>query len=337
MRLQLSSKLNYITLSDNCIIKSFLILITIWNAKLNIRLLKAFVILAEKGNYADAARALFISQPALTKQINLLESQVNIALFSRGRHGAVLTAGGRRLLPEAEKVVRQTQLFMQHAERVSKGVEGHITVGFGLSSFYLAPRCIADFRRDYPGVEMSLTDLPSFQQYELLQNDELQVGFVRVPPPVALEYLPLFTDRLVLVAPATSPTMTAAEWLTKRPLLRLYDERGRGLNAQIDRFLHDNGLFISSTQLTDDIQTIVAMVIAGIGVAILPTSVTHIAPPELVIIPLTGESISWKVGIAWDASREDVIRDNFIASVAAALPGHPNSAAMPQAPDHTDA
>jgi DNA-binding transcriptional LysR family regulator len=82
--------------------------------------------------------------------------------------------------------------------------------------------------------------------------------------------------------------MSAAEWLSKRPLLRLYDERGRGLNTQIDRYLHDNGLFIASTQLTDDIQTIVAMVIAGIGVAILPTSVTHIAPPELVIIPLTG-------------------------------------------------
>jgi DNA-binding transcriptional LysR family regulator len=54
--------------------------------------------------------------------------------------------------------------------------------------------------------------------------------------PVALEYLPLFTDRLVLVAPATSPTMSAAEWLSKRPLLRLYDERGQGLNTQIDRF-----------------------------------------------------------------------------------------------------
>ncbi len=282
---------------------------------MNIRLLKAFLTLAEKGNYADAARALFISQPALTKQINLLESQVNMSLFSRGRHGAILTASGRRLLQEAEKVVRQTQSFMQHAEWVSKGIEGHITVGFGLSSFYLAPRCIADFRRDYPGVEMSLTDLPSFQQYELLQNDELQVGFVRVPPPAALEYLPLFTDRLVLVAPATSAKMSATEWLAKRPLLRLYDERGRGLNTQIDRYLHDNDLFISSTQLTDDIQTIVAMVIAGIGVAILPNSVTHIAPPERVIIPLTGESISWQVGIAWDASKEDVIRDNFIASI----------------------
>lgn len=286
---------------------------------MNIRLLQAFLVLAEKGNYADASRALFITQPALTKQINLLESLVNVSLFSRGRHGATLTAGGRRLLPEAEKVVSQTQSFMHHAALVSAGVEGYIAVGFGLSSFYLAPRCIAEFRRDYPGTEMSLTDLPSFLQYELLQKDELQVGFVRVPPPVALDYLPLFTDRLVLIAPAASSSLTAADWLKKSPLLRLHAERGRGLNAQIDRFLHDNGHFISSTELSDDIQTIVALVIAGTGVALLPYSVMHIAPPELVIIPLTGESISWKVGIAWNASKEDVIRDNFIANIRKAL------------------
>lgn len=289
---------------------------------MNIRLLKAFLLLAEKGNYADAARALFISQPALTKQINLLESTLKVSLFSRGRHGATLTPGGRRLLPEADKVVRQAQLFMEHAGRVSAGIAGHIAVGFGLSSFYLAPRCIAEFRRDYPGIEMSLTDLPSFLQYQLLQNDELQVGFVRVPPPIALDYLPLFTDRLVLMAPATpSLSLSAADWLKKYPLLRLQAERGQGLNAQIDRFLHDNGLFISSTQLADDIQTIVALVIAGTGVAILPYSVLHIAPPERVIIPLTGKSISWKVGIAWNADKENVIRDNFIASIRKRIAG----------------
>jgi len=283
---------------------------------MNIRLLQAFVVLAEKQNYAEAARTLFISQPALTKQINLLESMINVSLFSRGRHGATLTVGGRRLLPEAEKVVRQTQLFMHHAGLVSKGVEGAIAIGFGLSSFYLAPRCIAEFRKDYPGIEMSLTDLPSFLQYEKLQNDELQVGFVRTPPPVSLDYLPLFTDRLVLIAPATSPSsLGVADWLKQCPLIRLHAERGRGLNEQIDRFLYDNGLFILSTQLTDDIQTIVALVIAGTGVAIVPYSVMNIAPPELVIIPLTGESVSWKVGIAWNASKEDVIRDNFIASI----------------------
>jgi DNA-binding transcriptional LysR family regulator len=74
--------------------------------------------------------------------------------------------------------------------------------------------------------------------------------------------------------------------------------------------------------LSDDIQTIVALVIAGTGVALVPYSVMHIAPPELVIIPLTDESISWKVGIAWNANHEDIIRDNFIASIKKGIALH---------------
>ncbi|MBD8163350.1 LysR family transcriptional regulator [Erwinia persicina] len=287
---------------------------------MNLRLLNAFVMLAEKGNYAEAARALFISQPALTKQINLLESQLNVALFSRGRHGTALTSGGRRLLPEAQKVLGQTRSFLHHAGQVAKGHEGTLAVGFGLSSFYLAPQYLAEFRRHFPGVEVTLTDLPSAQQYAQLQNNELQVGFVRVPPAAPLDYLPLFTDRLVLVAADTS-SVSVADCLKKWPLLRLRTERGRGLNTQIDRYMQDNGLLASATQLAEDIHTIVALVIAGIGVALLPQSVIHIAPPGLNIIPLTGKSISWQIGVAWNACGEDVITDNFIARIRAGKQG----------------
>lgn len=281
---------------------------------MNLRLLNAFVMLAEKGNYAEAARALFISQPALTKQINLLESQLNVALFSRGRHGTALTSGGRRLLPEAQKVLGQARSFLHHAGQVAKGHEGTLAVGFGLSSFYLAPQCLAEFRQRFPGVEVSLTDLPSAQQYAQLQNNELQVGFVRVPPPVPLDYLPLFTDRLVLVA-ADASSVSVAGCLKKWPLLRLRTERGRGLNTQIDRYMQDNGLMASATQLAEDIHTIVALVMAGTGAALLPESVMHIAPPALAMMPLTGASVSWQVGIAWDGRTEDRLRDHFISGV----------------------
>ncbi|MFD3225109.1 LysR family transcriptional regulator, partial [Rahnella aceris] len=166
---------------------------------MNTRLLRAFVTLAEKGNYAQAAQALSVSQPALTKQINLLESTLNVALFARGRQGSALTAAGQRLLPEAEKVLRQMAAFMQHASQVEKGGEGLLAAGFGLSSFILAPQCIAKFRAAYPGVDITLEDLPSAQQYDMLQRGELHIGFVRVPPPAPLSYHALFEDKLVLV------------------------------------------------------------------------------------------------------------------------------------------
>ncbi|KAB7896333.1 LysR family transcriptional regulator [Rouxiella sp. S1S-2] len=281
---------------------------------MNLRLLKAFVTLAEKGNYAETALALAVSQPALTKQINLLESTLGVALFSRGRHGTTLTAAGKRLLPEAEKVIKQATVFLQHAAQVAKGGEGLMAVGFGLSSFYFAPRCIAQFRSRYPGVDVSLEDLPSEQQCGMLQSADLQVGFVRVPAKAPLEYHRLFEDRLVLVTPDNSPR-DVQQWLKALPLLRLYHERGRGLNVQTDQFLQQNTLAISTTQQVEDIQTIVALVLAGIGVALLPQSVAHIAPPGLHVIALAGEAVQWQVGIAWDPRVNDAVRDNFIAMV----------------------
>ena len=281
---------------------------------MNLRLLHAFVMLAEKENYAAAANALALSQPALTKQINLLEATLNVTLFSRGRHGTCLTTGGQLLLPEAKKVLKQNAVFLQHATQIAKGGEGVIAAGFGLSGFLFAPQCIARFRAQYPGVAFRLEDLPSAQQYDMLQSGELQVGFVRVPPPAPLSYHVLFEDNLVLVAPEDNG-LSLSGWLKKLPLLRLYADRGRGLNAQTDRFLEENRCFASATQQAEDIQTIVALVIAGIGVALLPQSVIHIAPPGLNIIPLTGKAARWQVGIAWDAQTPDLIRDNFVKMV----------------------
>jgi DNA-binding transcriptional LysR family regulator len=279
---------------------------------MNTRLLKAFVVLAEKGNYALAAEALAISQPALTKQINLLESRVNLALFTRGRHGTALTAGGQRLLPEAKKVVAQAELFLHHAEQVAKGREGFLAAGFGLSSFYFAPECIAQFRAQYPGVDITLEDLPSAQQYDMLQSGALQVGFVRVPPAKPLSYHSLFDDNLVLVTPENTG-LSIEDWLQKFPLLRLYPARGGGLDTQTTLFLHEQHIFPGATQQVEDIQTIVALIIAGTGVALLPQSVVHIAPPGLNIVPLSGGATRWQVGIAWDPRYDDSVRDNFIA------------------------
>ncbi|MGC6387049.1 LysR family transcriptional regulator [Ewingella sp. S1.OA.A_B6] len=281
---------------------------------MNAKLLKAFVTLAEKGNYAQAALALSMTQPALTKQINLLESKINILLFTRGRHGSQLTMGGQQLLPEAIKVLKQTDSFIRHAEQVVKGSEGRIALGFGLSSFYFAPECIARFRRLYPDIDVMLEDIPSTKQYELLGNGELQIGFVRVPAKAPLQHHALFEDRLVMVTPGDDE-FSVENWLNRLPLLRLYTERGRGLNAQTDMFLQSAQLFPSSTQEAGDIQTLLALVIAGIGVAILPESIMHIAPTTINRIPLTGSFVSWKVGIAWDERIPDLIRDNFIDMV----------------------
>ncbi len=168
---------------------------------MDIKQLRALVALAEQGNYRQAASRLCISQPALSKQIQALETQLGVRLFERGRQGAVLTAGGQRLYPEAQVLVAQYQQFQQRARRVALGEAGRLSLGFGLSSFHLAPQLVAAFRQRFPEVAIGLEDLPSERQYQLLLQGELQAGFVRLPVNTPLCGVALLSDRLVLAAP----------------------------------------------------------------------------------------------------------------------------------------
>ncbi len=281
---------------------------------MDIRQLRAFVVLAEQGNYRLAAERLCITQPALSKQIQSLEALLGARLFNRGRQGAQLTASGQRLYPEAQVLVGQHLRFQQRALQIVQGEAGRLAIGFGLSSFHLAPQLVAAFRQRFPEVAVGLEDLPSERQYQLLLQGELQVGFVRLPVSTPLRATALLSDRLVLAAPtalALKAEMIIGQFNTL-PLLQLTPKRGRGLSEQSLRFIAAHQLTPNVVQQAGDIQTLLALVAAGIGVALLPRSVSHIIPVGIDILPLSGEQTEWQVGIAWNPQQVDVLRDNFI-------------------------
>lgn len=281
---------------------------------MDIKQLRAFVVLAEQGNYRLAAELLCVTQPALSKQIQALEMLLGTRLFNRGRQGAQLTASGQRLYPEAQTLVDRHLQFQQHALRVVQGEVGRLALGFGLSSFHLAPQLVAAFRQRFPAVAVGLEDLPSERQYQLLLQGELQVGFVRLPVSAPLRATALLSDRLVLAAPSALAlrTETLMERFNALPLLQLTPKRGRGLSDQSLRFIAAHQLTPNVVQQAGDIQTLLALVAAGIGVALLPRSITHIVPTGIDILPLRGEWSEWPVGIAWNPQQPDALRDNFI-------------------------
>lgn len=106
---------------------------------IDIRLLRAFVTLAEKGNYNKAAEALFLTQPALSKQIRMLEQKTGGQLFLRGRHGAVLTMVGRQLFAKAYELLKSHHDFLTYAREIQKGSTGKLVLGFGISSLVMLP------------------------------------------------------------------------------------------------------------------------------------------------------------------------------------------------------
>ncbi|GLR08486.1 LysR family transcriptional regulator [Mixta theicola] len=287
------------------------------------QLLRAFLILAETGNYHEAAKKLFITQPALTKKIQALEYQLDLPLFMRGRHGSQLTPAGKQLMPHAQAVMKQVEELRQHARNVSSGKAGSLAIGFGISSIRIAPELVAHFRRRYPQINVSLEDISSTQQADGLYAGSLQLAFMRLPVAPPLSSLRLITEKLAIAVATKEKADLVSKLhhegdyrlLVDFPMIQLTPERGPGLKQQISRFLAFNHVDANIIQRSRDIQTLLALVATGIGIALITESAVNIAPRGIEFIPLSGPYASWEVGLVWNPAWADPIRDRFIEVV----------------------
>ena len=284
-------------------------------------LLKAFCQLARSGNYRLASEQLYITQSALTKKIQRLESNIGASLFSRGRNGAELTHAGKTLLADAQRLVDSMQAFEQLSGSVVNGTEGHLNIGFGVSTYHKAPKMIAAYKQQQPNVRITLNDTPSKQQTDELLSHELDISFNRIPCSPVLNSLTLFDDSLViaihkdLLKQAPSKALIISE-LAKWPYLKLAQHRGPGLDKQIQQYCLANNLDLSKTQEADDILTLLTLVSANIGFTIVPSSAQQISNTKVEFIALQGEHATWPVGLIWNGESENPLRDRFLEFMA---------------------
>lgn len=284
-------------------------------------LLKAFCQLAKSGNYRLASEQLYITQSALTKKIQRLESNIGASLFSRGRNGAELTHAGKTLLADAQRLVDSMQAFEQLSGSVVNGTEGHLNIGFGVSTYHEAPKLIAAYKQQQPNVRITLNDTPSKQQTDELLSHELDISYNRIPSSSDLNSLTLFDDYLViaihkdLLKQAPNKDQLLSE-LPKWPYLKLTQHRGPGLDRQIQQYCLANHLDLSKAQEADDILTLLALVSANIGFTIVPSSAQQISNTDVEFIALQGEHATWPVGLIWNGQSENPLRDRFLEFVA---------------------
>ncbi|WP_426988499.1 LysR family transcriptional regulator [Pseudarthrobacter sp. Y6] len=271
---------------------------------MELRLYRSFVVAASHSTFSAAATALSMSQPALTKQIQQLERWTGTALFLRGRQGSALTQAGLQLLADARDVVDRADRLAARIKRVAAGDEGHLAVGFGLSSISVAPEAVATFRHKFPGVAVSLEDLSSAEQFERILAGSLDFAFARLPAPAEFACLQVLSDRLALAATTQWPNSQVQDedlrtWLAEHELVQLSAARGPGLRAQIRQFYEEIGCEPAIIQEAADLQTVLALVAAGVGGAVVPASAASIAPKTVAMIPIDRPGAAWEVGLVW--------------------------------------
>jgi DNA-binding transcriptional LysR family regulator len=283
---------------------------------MEIRLLRSFQVLAEQGHFGRASRSLHLSQPALTKQVMQLEEEVGAPLFDRGRHGARLTPVGELFAADVGPLLRHADGVLERVRRAARGETGELRLGFGVATRLLVPRLVSRFRRAHPQVAVSLTDMSSPDQLDALERGTLDVGFVRLPVDRRLAIVPMVEDRLVLAVPevrradlATRPVQDLAE----EPFVEIAPSRSSSLHAHVLRVCASYGFRPRVVQSATELFTVLALVAAGMGVAIVPSSVTTSPLDGIAYLPLDNPEARWRVGAAWDPAARKPVRDAFVA------------------------
>ena len=265
------------------------------------RLVRAFVAVADHGTFGAAARALTVTQPALTKQIQALEARIGGVLFRRGRLGARLTPLGRTLLPDARDALDRLDAFELRAKRLTTGGAGRLALGFGLSTIDIAPRAVAEFRRRHPDVGVTLDDMATAVQLERLRRGQLDAGFMRLPVEPDLSVLELGADHLMLAVPGTVDTDPGVrELIMTHGMVALVQTKGPGFVDQVQRYLAAEGIKPRVLQRANDLQTVMALVAAGVGVALVSARAPVVVAAERIRwLPIEHEAARWGVGVVW--------------------------------------
>lgn len=272
----------------------------------HIRVLKTFIAAAREGHFGRAAERVHLSQPALSRQIGSLEDEVGVELFERAGRGVELTRAGADFLVFAERCVREYESGVAAARRTATGFGGTLKVGFVSPAIYanVVPVLISRFREEAPDVEVTLHELSSRPQAEALETGDLDVAFLHPPVPgIDLELHTLFRQRFVAALPAKHPlageSTIAASQLAQEPFIIFPRHRGPGLYDRIITACQTSGFSPRVVQEATRMQTIVSLVAAGIGVAIVPHSITKMGQSGVAYCELSDVREEGTLAAAW--------------------------------------
>jgi DNA-binding transcriptional LysR family regulator len=271
---------------------------------MSIEELRSFVILAGHLHFGRAAQARHVSQPALTKQINRLEEAVGGKLLARNKQGSKLTTLGERFLPRSRELVAAFDQLLAETRREAEGRGGRLRIGSGSYTLDLVPQLIVKLRALEPRIEVSLRDLSTTEQLAGLQQEQLDLGFMRLPLPAAardLAMLPVMSGQLALVLPkqgfSAQPVKLAD--CCDQPFVILSRARSRGLYELTMKLCAQHGFHPRIAQEVSELPTALALVRAGMGLLIIPDCFwsPHFTGARLQLLP--GRAARWAVGAVW--------------------------------------
>ena len=289
--------------------------------------LRCFVAAAEELHFGRAAQRLDMLPSALGRHIRLLEDDLGTRLMTRTTRSVTLTDDGAVLLREARILLSQVDSLAVRFQGRGRTAASTIRVGaIDSAAAGLLPMLLHDFRERRPDVTVKLTEEKTVRLLPRLMSGRLDLALVRPPekPDKRLEFLFLFHETAVVAVAdrhplATRKRVTVAD-LAAQPLI-VPERRSRPHSHDLTmKLFAQAGLQAQVVQLADEKQTILNLVAARLGVAIVPRWTSRMATRGVRFVPLEASQLNrLPLAAAWTRGTRDPVRDEMLEMLKASL------------------
>ena len=270
---------------------------------LDLRRLRFFTEVVKQGGFSQAAKALFATQPTVSKAVQQLESELGVKLFERAGRGSRLTAEGRLVYSRAVGLLAQAADFMTELDDVRGLQRGTLRLGFPrLGSSALFAPSYAKFRRAFPRVEVHLGVHSRSQLDDELRAGRLDLAVLTHPISDAFEHEEIRSDPLVVLLPRTDPLAgrraVTLKGLRDHPIV--LPEEGSGVDELVLDAYRANGISPTIAARSSQVDFIFELVAAGAGAAFLPQVIAEQRRHRLVHgLRLSESRCRWRIAYAW--------------------------------------
>ncbi|MDP3071091.1 MAG: LysR family transcriptional regulator [Opitutaceae bacterium] len=265
---------------------------------------------ARRRHFRQAAEALGVAQPALSRAIAQLETALDADLLNRTRRGVEITPAGQLLLERLEPLFRHLTAVQRDLRALADGQTGHVRVAFtGLAMATVLPPIIREFHQRHPGIRLELTESPTSAQLTALQAGDIACGFFHPDAPTpGLRTQLLLKERNGVLLPAAHalakrPSLSLRK-LAETPFVLFPRTHNPGFYDRILAAFASSGITPRIAEEVWPRTNAVGLVRGGLGATFMTPSEAQHLPPEIVFRPLTGPAPESRLVLGWRADTE---------------------------------
>ena len=283
------------------------------------RHLKYLLAVGKELHFAKAAEKLFITQPALSKQIMQLEDELGTKLLNRTKRSVSLTPAGKYLMDEADYIINHLDRVVDATKRKGEGEEGEIRIGFvGSAMQRIIPELLEQMSKIHPNIHASLDELDNKDQLDAVARDKLDIGFVRLESVhKGFEQRVVLEDSFSLVVSnkhAVQPqNFKSLDQFKDEQFILFSNDYSQEYYDNIMSIFTDHGFEPKVSHRSVQANSIFRLVERQLGVAIVPTALQGGLDLGLSFISLNHLPQRTKLIAIWSDDNRNEALSNFLA------------------------